>query len=189
MIWLYENLTAIVGIITGMTALGALAGGAFAWLRRQIKKSLPINIGSDIAAIRKELTTNGGTSLKDVLMRVAAIQWAEIEDSEKMRFEADHTGSWIRVNRAFLDKTDMQLYQVLYNGWSNCVARAHVAEVRTRWGKAVEEDRDFDEKFELLGEDGLPFEVRVRARRITNSGGKTTGWLGTVFETKPKPQS
>lgn len=174
------------------TAAGALA--LFLWRsRRRIRAIVGVLarpftsteiLRAEIKEIAKELRTNGGTSLRDVINRLEeqgqetrALVVAGMDRDRHPLFQADGHGRYAWVNVAYLTLTGRQKADVLSYGWINVVHPADRERVRAQWFSAVKENRSFEEQYRVLGLDGELHRVVCYAYP-TVVNGEVKGWIG-----------
>jgi PAS domain-containing protein len=196
--WMFTNAKQYTDIIV---FLGA-AGGAAAWVWRvlvQSKKNVEELVAS-IADIKKQLVTNGGGSLFDLvkdtkvkiealssdLQRVKAWQWSFSQGSRMPMWESDATGACLRVNIAMSELTGRSSDQMAGTGWENILPPGpERAEVWTAWSDAVKRARDFEHSYTV---EHSTTHRRSRVKAVGTpimADGKLVGFLGRFEEVVP----
>lgn len=179
------------------------AGGAAAWVWRvliQSKKNLDALVSS-IADIKKQLVTNGGSSLFDLVketksqvsslssdvQRVKAWQVSFSQAYKMPMWESDAKGSCFRVNMSMTDLTGRTSEQMSGMGWENILPPGpERQEVWDAWSDAVTRARDFEYTYTVIhAQTQKRSRVRAVANPIMGADGKPVGWLGRFEEVAP----
>lgn len=196
--WLIANAKNYTDIIVFL----GTAGGAATWVWRmlvQSKKNIDALVAS-ITDIKKQLVTNGGSSLFDVvkdtsnkvsaltsdLQRVKAWQWSFSQASRMPMWESDATGNCTRINIAMSDITGRSVDQMSGTGWENIMPPGpERAEVWASWQDAVQRAREFEHTY-TIEHAGTHKRVRVRAVATPmNANGVLIGFIGRFEEVTP----
>ena len=178
--------------------LGA-AGGAAGWVWRvliQSKKNIDALVAS-LADIKKQLVTNGGSSLFDLvrdtrvqvqtlsgdLQRVKAWQWSFSQASKMPMWESDAKGCCTRVNIAMSDLTGRSVEQMAGTGWENILPPGpERSEVWHAWQDAVQRAREFEHTY-TVEHSGTHKRSRVRAVATPIiANGVLAGFIGRFEE-------
>ena len=196
--WLVSNAKNYTDIIIFL----GTAGGAATWVWRmliQSKKNIDALVSS-IADIKKQLVTNGGSSLFDLvketkskvdtlngdLQRVKAWQWSFSQGSRMPMWESDSNGLCIRVNIAMSELTGRSVEQMSGTGWENILPPGpERAEVWTAWSDAVRRSRDFEHTYTV--ENSITHK-RSRVKAVGTpiiANGHLVGFLGRFEEVIP----
>ena len=179
------------------------AGGAAAWAWRmliQSKKNIDDLIAS-LADIKKQLVTNGGSSLFDLVketkgkvdtlsadvQRVKAWQVSFSQAYKMPMWESDAKGVCLRVNIAMSDLTGRSSEQMSGTGWENILPPGpERAQVWEAWSEAVERGRDFEHTYTVAHAQTKKLSrVRAVANPIVGADGKPIGFLGRFEEVVP----
>lgn len=178
--------------------LGA-AGGAAGWIYRVIlqSKKTVSELVNAIADIKKQLVTNGGSSLFDLVketkgkvetlssdvQRVKAWQWSFSQASKMPMWEADEKGCWCRVNIAMSELTGRAVEQLINSGWENAIPPSpERSEVWAAWYDAVKRGRDFEHTYVV---ENFITHRRIRVKAVGTpimTAGKLVGMLGRFEE-------
>ncbi len=134
---------------------------------------------STVSVIKGELTTNGGSSIKDhsikqslLLERIQGIQWAELyEDSTAIIGITDSGGNVTHVNREFSSVTGRDSDDFLGSNWINVICPEDRQRIMTEWYNAVKYGRDYDGEFSLLDTKDRKIKVEGRAKLLPNKAG------------------
>lgn len=202
--WAQDNAEALTAIAGGAAAAwGALVAykkRVHPWVMRMLRSPYVLDrIEARQAEFAKELQFNGGSSIKDM---VAAVQRSQTDMAAEIAlvrgiqraltsqnatpvYETDAQGRCVFVNNAYLELLGCQLADVLVNGWGSFVAPADRMSVTQEWAACMSQDRDFDMRYRVIGEDQQLYKVRGRARRVKDQQGRTVAWAGTWSEITP----
>jgi PAS domain S-box-containing protein len=138
--------------------------------------------------IKGELTSNGGSSLKDHVHNIKLSQeyiQSHIKTSHnvnpKALFETDATGKVIHTNRAFSRMTGFSSHEVKGLGWINLIDPLQRDAVVTKWLRTVDDKRDFDEHLNYVRPDGTTYLVHALAYAIRSSDGDLLGHFGEII--------
>jgi PAS domain S-box-containing protein len=124
-----------------------------------------------LSFIEKELSTNSGKSIKDLINKIVdgidnveklsasleyqvkkieARQWnVMINNQSEPMFETDAIGHCTRANKSYLDFVGMQMDDVKDLGWVNVIFLDDRKLVQHEWEGAVEDRRVFDLKYRV----------------------------------------
>lgn len=149
-------------------------------------------MSADVSFIVSELKTNGGTSLRDsvirneeTLGRIEAMTWnnvevqrARMDNDQQLIFITDENGDITWVNRAYVRHTGRTIDEVRGSGWVNVVHPDSREEVVEAWYDSVKHDREFEMVVHLIDTSGISFKLDVRSYKMTSYEGKTAGFMG-----------
>lgn len=152
------------------------------------------DIKTDIAALTKsvnfvvtELQPNGGASIRDSLNRIELRQVLQeqrqkaiLSDMSIGVFETDSEGNFKWVNRKYLRMTGRAPDEVKGSGWINTIAHRDRERIVLAWNKAVEEKREFEEKFVMITPDDQRCEVAIRTYKMDDKDNGHLGFLGML---------
>lgn len=174
-------------ITIGLSALG-IGKGIFAAFKsmKDIKDVKPM-----IEEMRKELRTNGGSSIKDVVNSIS-------KDTQKltMRIEADYRtvqegvyecdleGSCTFVNRYWCFLTGLVPDDALGSGWLRAIHPEDKKRVKEEWSEAVERHADFIMSYRYVKTSGETIKVKSHGTPLKTNKGEIVGYYGRVFEVK-----
>ena len=141
-----------------------------------------------VPQISAEMTSNGGSSFKDMIMDVKddlaymrAFQMGELDMHHSAAFITDAQGNCIRTNRLHSRLTGFPMAEMLGKGWINCIAPGHRARTMEMWLHAVEDKRDFNEDLNYIMPDDTQYKVHVNAYTLRNEKtGEILGYRGDV---------
>lgn len=192
-----KEYTAIfAAIATGLIALVALWGKTH--MLQNLQKAWGHTFGKTgdrleevmdrLKGIEGELKPNGGASLRDAINRTelrvaesAALQRADFATRPDASFICDAHGDIVWASPAYQRLSGRTMVELSGKGWLNVVRpnkREHAAE---QWyGRAVSDDRDYDDLQFWQTPEGTEFGVEVRATRMRSIDGVTLGYFGLV---------
>ena len=184
----YQDVITKIGAALG--SLGISWAALFRPIKRYINRKAAENRekAEKINRILKELSPNGGASLRDVINR---IEHNTIRLENRFRayvdlsnetgvFESDAEGKCVFANKVLCDYLGLHPEQVMGNGWINGVFGADRQKVWDEWKSAVEQRRDFNMEHRLHNDQANRItEVTVYATPLVFKG-NLYGWLGTV---------
>lgn len=142
------------GLPTLIAAIGAWRKWATPRLRPYLRGISSLgDIGEmqdDIKAIRKEVTTNGGGSLKDAVNRIevagrrsAAMLRSHIANIDEAQFDTDASGALTWANETLVRWTGVGLDSLQGRGWRSVIAEADQAYFLAAFDVAVRDGREF----------------------------------------------
>lgn len=148
-----------------LVALCAIGGHLFV-LYKKLKPYTTIT--DDIMQIRKELTSNGGQSLKDFVKQIKTDVQANtdltktimcrqrwiLDNRTEPIFETDEKGNFTWVNEAFIRLTKRSCFDLLGNKWKNIIEESQRDAVFEHWDRAIEEKRNFEETIQIMDKKG-----------------------------------
>ena len=145
-------------------------------------------ITEKITNIDKELTTNGGMTIKDAICRIdknifllEERQKALLTSSKELcYFETDNCGHLITANRYFQQLTNRTLEELLGFGWINTVEIKNRENVRKEWHRCIENVEEYNAIFFVENIDKEKFEVKVEAYPMKHKDGKLAGYIGLM---------
>lgn len=180
-----KNLTNILTLISVATpiVLGVLA---FFWkLYKKIRE-----IYEKINLIVKELTPNGGSSIKDQVNRIEHrlngldfFQKMHLDMLELPVFMTDGKGSCVWANRACLNMLGRQSSDMMGFGWESIIHQEDRDRVTKEWYDSIREERSFDLQYRYVSSDDSVILVRCKA-----SGGPKTGYFATLTKIRTLPK-
>lgn len=128
-------------------------------------------IHEQISEVRKEVKPNGGSSLKDIVVKTyAEVRVLRDRDTfnfyldSQPKFECDTNGLCIRVNEAWSALTDISEHKALGNGWLGAISDMDVNRVMKEWEMFIEKDYPFNVRCKIRnGEDVILKAISKRA--------------------------
>ena len=146
--------------------------------------------------IEGELTTNGCSSIKDILIDLRDRQSsfdaylnAQMNVQKLALFRTDKDGKVIANNRYHQRLIGFSFEELKGDGWVNVIHPDDRTRVHKLWSEAVAENREFSENIKYIKPGGDPYMVHVEAYRELDRSGTIRGYLGvvTVIESAEKP--
>ncbi len=131
--------------------------------------------------VEAELGPNGGGSMKDQVTVIAARQAAIFDSMARPAFQADATGRFVSVNRAFEMLTGYPARDLLGMGWVNLIHQDHVEAFMVAWNHTIRDGRMLRRECVLVKASGDELSVCVDAVPV-KAGARVLEWQGT-FET------
>lgn len=174
----YISLAAILG--SGWAFWFKIGRPVMAWGFRTAE------IVSKLDKLVAEVSPNGGSSMRDAINRIEANQVKTEErvrilllDSSDGIWESDAQGMCIWANRTLLNIIDLELHEVVGNGWIAAIQEDQRNRVVLEWRHAVEDKREFRLDFPYQTRSGEIRNVSCRASPMLKLG-KVCGWIGVV---------
>lgn len=145
------------------------------------------NMYSEVKKIRKELTPNGGSSLRDAINRVET-RVEGIEFAQQISWDFDTIpifrttgdGLCLWVNQTYLDLVKRGKDFLINKGWESCIHHEDREKVVKEWENACYDGRNFDMSCRMVDINQNVIHCRARA-----FGSKKTGYIGFI-STIPK---
>lgn len=153
------------------------------------------NVAMDAASIhaiiKKELSTNGGSSLKDAINRIE-LKLALQDGKHKVTlslldvpiWESDENGNCLWVNRAYRRITGYDIDSVKDMGWVSIIASCDRERVSEEWESSVKDHRHFSLTYNILTPVGKVLSVDGEGYPIyLNDSSKNTvkGYIGVLL--------
>lgn len=190
--WVAAGILALAGVLKevfGYDTFGKRLFTSIAGLLRNMISSQEFRkeVREGMKAIRAQVETNGGTSLKDSVIRIEkrlslyiAKQEIYEDASERMLFESDNTGAVIFINDAFLKHFGYTDSDILGFGYEGVVHPGDRKEMREGWEYAIERGSKFTDEQRILNTRTGKYErCCVRAYPISEDG-KLSQFAGTI---------
>ena len=138
--------------------------------------------------IEAELHPNGGTSLRDIINKIAERQYgfegylnAQLNSQKIAVFRTNAEGKVLSNNRAHQHLTGFSKIEISGDGWINVIHPDWRDKTLQKWTKAVESQREFSEDIMYVHPDGHEYMVHVNVFREMDSNGNIRGYLGVVI--------
>ena len=191
---LLQNAATIEALAKLSSAFFILAGLAWAFLKWVVPFFGNINRSwNELHDIVKELKPNGGSSIKDAVVRldkavaqlvtnteiISSKQWALVATQPSPVFETDNEGRCIRANTSYMNLAERDFEQLKGYGWENFLHSEDRELVSDEWQEAVRKRRAFDLRYRVVGAvTKKTFIVQCFASPYFDHNGKVLGWLG-----------
>ena len=150
-----------------------------------------------LAGIHSEMrrATRRADALQQEMKEYAHEASSQIETSERRLrhlgrastvgvLEGDRGGAVVYASRRWCELTGMSEERALGRGWLEAVHPDDRAEVTERWGRAVEEQRDFEMEFRIAEEEPRWFLCQARPYQSTSDS--APGIVGTFSDTSQR---
>lgn len=161
------------------------------WMMQDIHAQI-CQMSKDITYIVSEVRTNGGTSIKDALVRNeqalarieamshsnVEIQKARMDNDPQLIFITDSEGNCLWVNRSYSRLSGRGIDELKGSGWINVITPDEREEVKELWYEAAESNREFEMRVTYQDTLGKKFQVDIRSYKMTSPNGETTGYMG-----------
>lgn len=146
--------------------------------------------------IKKEMTQNGGSSMKDMITalsekitkicdnsgalanqfnRLEALQKSIVNTSDRPTFETDPSGACIFANKAYLELVSRAFEDIKNFGWINIIHPDDRQMVKKEWESAVNDNRNFELSFRIIKREQTIYRVFCEAHPIN---GSENGYIG-----------
>lgn len=191
----WERVTAIV---ISLAAIVAIMGKFY---RRKVSPALKTlrlhahaasmlpELVESVDEIRKQLHTNGGTSMRDAINRIEDRQLLNLQMIQAVYghgyFRSNKEGSVIECSRSLFKTFGRSEVELLGNMWLTWVANKDRDRIWREWSAAVSQQRDMEESFAIKGFQGKESEVRLAAQKLTGRDGGYLGHLGVFTRIVP----
>lgn len=194
----------LLALGAGIFAITELACG-FKWTRKHIWSPICSiftlqtrgkldAMAAQLANITKELSPNGGSSLRDSVDGLRAtvnlIDTRQVLQNERLKAitgdapeglkEFNAIGQLIWANRTYARWVNRDLAELVGNGWINTVFLADRDRVKREWAEVVREGRNYETAYRDVTPDGKVFLVAVRATAMRASDGSVIGFMKTL---------
>lgn len=185
---LKEVLT-ILSLLLGVSA--AFVVNPFVkWLIKMFKRMKDVWTVSDrlkkLDEIHAQLTTNGGSTLRDSIDRIEKkvafnTEYIRQVDRSPSRavFHTNALGDYEWVNRTYQNLVDKDAVDLLDQGWITCIAPEDRSLVVKEWEEAIEDQRDFELEYNIINSSGVRVLVHCIAKLI-KSEGRVFGYMGII---------
>lgn len=202
---LFAILTATAAALSAVLTIVSFTKKGRGWWKewaehRRKKKAMPdaiCKIGQDIELMKgkqeffaKELTANGGNSLKDEVRMLVRERMLEVKEALYPAFRSNDNGENVFVNRAFAILCGTDDETLLGLGWMGFMDTPKTAEeIHGRWKKIAKTKSHFSEDIVFRDVKGAPRGVWVvKANPIGSYGDhgeesdkKSNVWCGRFF--------
>jgi hypothetical protein len=142
-------------------------------------------LAESVQSIRQELTTNGGSSVKDAIKRIEERQLISSQIIPAIfhegSFHADQYGRWFDISSSLCKSLRRSEHELRGNSWVSWIEDEEREEIFHEWNQAISDGRDFDECFSFRTDTNEVIKVHVRAYKLLNANNALTGYFG-VFK-------
>lgn len=188
-----------IGDLAGFfTAIGAI----YLFICRAMKKLEPYTnmtesigkINQNITDIKKELTHNSGTSLKDFVYQIKADvksntqltttilnrqRWM-LDNRTEPIFETNEEGKFTWVNDSFIRLTDRGFKDLENNNWVNILHEDTRRDITDDWNSAIKAQRNFEHNIKIVDAKNYIYNAKLVAHR--QQDGNYIGTLNNVVK-------
>ena len=179
------NLEIIISVLTLMGIL--IKVGMWLYKKASIQLNSITKVHSQVEAIFKEITPNGGGSIKDKIN----VMSTEITENTKLTqqifhrqrwimdrrnepiFETTQAGEYVWVNYPFAELVGREKEDIIGHNWKNVIHEDDRHRVISNWDSAVKDGRSYEDEYRIITPHGNV--VTVRSEAVNNSG---TGYVG-----------
>lgn len=172
-------------IIAALTLMGILYkfGRMFyGFLKNQINAIRKVHDQIDI--IFKEITPNGGGSIKDKInqmsdqMNTNTVMTEKIflrqrwilDNRDEPIFESSDDGTCIWVNKPYLKLIKQDYGYVLGNGWKNCIHEEDRERVINLWNDCIKDGRMYEDEYRIIDSTGKSIRVECVSVKTDKHG-------------------
>lgn len=142
-------------------------------------------LAKSVQAIKQELTTNGGSSVKDAIKRIEERQLISNQILSAVfdhgSFQADQYGRWFEISSSLCKSLHRSEHELRGNSWVSWIEDEQREEIFHEWNQTIAAGRDFDECFSFRTENDTVIPVRLRAYKLLSSKNELIGYFG-VFK-------
>lgn len=167
----------------GKPAVVAVGRYVVAWFR------LPSQVSTMSATVEKELTPNGGGSMRDLVGALAKqVRTGDARDRalfahmEIAYWESDSHGDCVYASRELLRITGRTIDEYLGRAWVSGIHPAQRESVLEEWDACVRDQRDFAMDYSFVRPCGEEVPVRAEASIVRGAKGETVMFVGRVVE-------
>ena len=143
------------------------------------------NVSNAVAIVNRELSNNGGLSIKDRIERIELrilINEARVRASMQLQYvahwESNTKGECVYASPELCELTGKTQEQIMGYGWVGMISEPFRDRVRHVWDECVRDKREFDMQYEYTHPDGHSIPVRGMTTTIRNSRGEFMGMIG-----------
>lgn len=183
-----ENITAILTIISISIPLAILIWKkVIVRIWEFFKKTVEIHEKVDL--IFKEVTPNGGGSIRDIIHKInertiktEERQKAILNDTSYAIFETSHNGEVNFVNKTYatwLGRTFEESYGM---SWVNNIHPDDRESFLEQWEESVKLKKSFNMAHRMVNYYNEVFHVQTRAQVMKKTDGSVIGWLGFIIK-------
>lgn len=181
------NLEIIVSALTIIGILGKAGWWIFKFLKKQYENISKVH--HQVEVIFKEITPNGGGSIKDKVNSMSReissnTQMTEqifyrqrwmMDHRQEAIFEAQNSGEISWVNKPYCKLSGRDSTDLLGHNWKNTIIEEDRERVVANWDSCVKDERRFEDEYRLIVSDGRVIRVSCSAELV-----KGHGYLGSI---------
>lgn len=152
--------------------------------------SMGDSLQTELVEIKKQVTLNGGSSMKDSLARIEdsmvfrdeihrrIISYIEEGKNPIGTFETDEKGKWVFASDNLLTLCDMTISEVLGDGWKNSIHQEDLNDVVHYWKESIVSNIDFKREYKIHS--GIT--IHCYAKAVVGYKNKFLGYHGTWYK-------
>lgn len=164
------------GEVIGVAKVGSLTADQFSLQDQRIFSAM---VARASAAIVQHLLRDEAMRATEQLTERDRQFRALADNIPSLAWMADASGSLTWYNQRWYDFTGTTFEDVRGSGWQKVHHPDHVERVTSRWRRAVERGRPWEDTFPLRGHDGYYRWFLSRAVPISDASGAIVRWFGT----------
>ena len=188
-----ETLGTLVGIA------GATIGGSYAFVSKVIKpgytlykkhfgnlESIPL-LADDVRWMKDQIKPNGGTSLRDLVDRIAIAQVVQGQVLNNMlalsstgHFKTNREGLVVEVSRNLCRVMERSEQELMGNTWLSWIVNSDRDRVQAEWSNVIRLGREMDQEFKIWADGGATHTVRMKAMQLLGPDRQLVGYLGVM---------
>lgn len=141
-------------------------------------------LSDQVEYIFQQVKPNGGTSIKDSLVRIEALasiaserQKAILHDATAAIIETNPQGKCIWVNRTFTKLVQRTPAEVIGYGWFNVIAPEDREIVMKNWKDSVSQDIEYFTEFNFITLEGTRIPVKFSSYKMINKQNVSIGYV------------
>lgn len=146
------------------------------------------SLQKDIEIIRKELTTNGGSSIKDAIIEIKKYLKSEsiktnilLNESEIMAYHCNEKGQTVWVSDTLAKLYKMAPQDMYGNGWMKALHVDDVEKVAEHYEYCLKNKIPYKDNYRIVS-NNFPQELETSSQYIHGSNGEILGLVGIVKE-------
>lgn len=181
------DLETVVSVLTIIGILLKVGCWTFKFLKKQYENVLKVH--HQVEVIFKEITPNGGGSIKDKINLMSKeissnTQMTEqifhrqrwmMDHRQEAIFEAQFSGEVSWVNKPYCKLTSRDSTDLIGHNWKNTIFEEDRKRVVTNWESCVKDKRQFEDEYRIVITDGRIINVVCSASLVDGYG-----YLGSI---------
>ena len=178
-----EDTTKLATVVLGfIVALYKFLKISYEFLKKQYERITSLHNKVDV--IFKEVTPNGGCSIKDKINSLSQ-QMAEntqmtekifhrqrwiLDNRDEPIFESSEDGKCIWVNSSYMKLLKRDNTYFIEHGWKNAIHESDRDRVVDNWNDCVKDGRMYEDDYKMVDVDGNIISVHCNAVKTHNNG-------------------
>ena len=201
----YDQLILVGKVVGAIVTIAGAIGAALRWwiipaytrASNNIKYLFKIAKNADNihSIIEKELTHNGGSSLKDAVRRIENGLHSHhnkfrsyLSLQKQPIWESDANGNCHWVNDAYTRLTGYSLDHLRNMGWMMVIKKTERSYIEGEWMRSIQQKRTFNHLLTLVDNNGNEHPVYAHGYPVLTHTGEIDGYIG-IFDAVPIPCS